>query len=648
MLLCSAPVLRAQHSMEAVQEMADSTVQRLLTTSGLSDSTRMFAQHWDATFYVESASDSALAVLGELRKSELAAQDDHFRAWLLFTSGTGLDVAGKSDSALVVLHEAKRLFEELEDIRMIGASMTGIAIVHYFAGDNNQAVTWYNTCAAWWEAHPGYDQNYAKVLNNMAIIYRQEERFAEAISAYKQAIAIKRRLGEDESVATSLSNLGLAYSKVDSTNESIRCFEEALRYFIQQKDTLDIAHVRMNLGTALVQEGKLGGGLAQLHLSRKLFNRAGNSRYLPHVELYLAHGYRLQGKFDQALSHAQAAETMLDGKQWQIERVRLLQEFAGAYSGLGEWQKAYGALTKADSLREAFRDDNRLKELDRLQTQFDVERTKHELDMSRLEQAQQAERDRAREEARSARIILVAVVGIMVLIAGVSALLVYRRNNRRLAEKNAIIATSLEEKEVLLREIHHRVKNNLQMISSLLSIQARGIDDAKALEAVQLSRSRVKSMAIIHQNLYQEDNLTGIDMSSYVDKLMTSLFTSYQSREREVTWEADVQAIRLDVDTAIPIGLILNELVTNSLKHAFNQNDEGLVHVRLEQREDHLLLEVADNGVGMGAGDLTNATSASYGMKMLRAFAEKLKATIHHSSDHGTTISLAITQYKVI
>lgn len=638
---------RAQLSMEAVQALPDSSLAALLE-SDLSDSTRAFARHWETTYFVETAADSALQILAELRATPQAASDPHFRGWLLFTSGTGLDVAGKSDSALTVLQEAQRLFETQGDVKMIGASMTGIAIVHYFAGDSNAAVAWYNTCAQWWESHPGFDQEYAKVLNNMAIIYRQEERYAEAISAYKQSIAIKRRMGQDESVATSLSNLGLAYSKVDSTNQSIRCFEEALTYFIRVKDTLDIAHVRMNLGNALVDEGKLAGGIAQLRLSHKLFSRAGNSRYIPHLELHMSHAYNSAGDYEQALAHSDRAAELLQGKEWRTERLRLLQEYAQAHAGLEHWREAYSYFAQADSLEQAFRDDQRMRDLDRLQTQFDVERTKHELDMNRLEQAQKAERDRAREEARSARIILVAVVGIMVLIAGVSALLVYRRNNRRLAEKNAIIATSLEEKEVLLREIHHRVKNNLQMISSLLSIQARGIDDAKALEAVQLSRSRVKSMAIIHQNLYQEDNLTGIDMSSYVDKLMTSLFTSYQSREREVTWEADVQAIRLDVDTAIPIGLILNELVTNSLKHAFNQNDEGLVHVRLEQREDHLLLEVADNGVGMGSGDLTNAASASYGMKMLRAFAEKLKATINHSSDHGTTISLAITQYKVI
>lgn len=149
-----------------------------------------------------------------------------------------------------------------------------------------------------------------------------------------------------------------------------------------------------------------------------------------------------------------------------------------------------------------------------------------------------------------------------------------------------------------MKEIHHRVKNNLQIISSLLDLQSLTIQDAQASEAVKESRNRVHSMALIHQNLYNEGNIKGIQIENYINHLAENLFQSYNIQPGKVKLKTDIEQIDLDVDTVIPIGLILNELLSNSLKYAFTNKEAGIILVKLKQLNGSLLLEVKDNGAG--------------------------------------------------
>ncbi|MCB0768683.1 MAG: sensor histidine kinase, partial [Flavobacteriales bacterium] len=211
------------------------------------------------------------------------------------------------------------------------------------------------------------------------------------------------------------------------------------------------------------------------------------------------------------------------------------------------------------------------------------------------------ERNRATLEQNAFEKKALGAGALLLLLAGVFAFRAYRirkRSSEQLAQKNAVIEQALKEKELLLREIHHRVKNNLQVISSLLSIQSRGITDLKAREAVRDSRDRVKSMALIHQDLYKEDDLTGIDLPTYVNKLARSLVSSHQLAPEQITLSTNVEPLVLDVDTAIPLGLILNELLTNALKYAFPEGRPGRLWITIREANDQLHVEVRDDGVG--------------------------------------------------
>jgi two-component sensor histidine kinase/tetratricopeptide (TPR) repeat protein len=219
------------------------------------------------------------------------------------------------------------------------------------------------------------------------------------------------------------------------------------------------------------------------------------------------------------------------------------------------------------------------------------------------------------------------------------------RFGRKIKFQNNIIEKSLSEKELLLKEIHHRVKNNLQVVSSLLSLQSEYIKDDTALSAINEGRNRVRSMALIHQNLYSEDNLTGINVKSYLEKLIEGLFNTYNINEDQITLGLNIEDIALDVDIVVPLGLIANELVSNSLKHAFTEQSQGRITVSLTTDINGLAFRVNDNGKGVDTS-LNIKDMESFGYQMIYAFKEKLQAKLFIENNDGTSVSLFIKNYQ--
>ena len=198
---------------------------------------------------------------------------------------------------------------------------------------------------------------------------------------------------------------------------------------------------------------------------------------------------------------------------------------------------------------------------------------------------------------------------------------------------------NVEEINLLLREVHHRVKNNLQVVTSLLNIQQRTISDKKAQEAIQESKNRIESMGLIHQSFYQNKNLGEINTREYIQNLVRRLFESYSTSEQRVDWEANVQDIYLDMDTLVPLGLIINEMVSNSLKHAFGENQSGKLSISLERHDDQIKLEISDNGTGLN-GILALEKSGSFGFNMIKAFVKKINGRLKLLDGEGTTFQI--------
>jgi len=200
------------------------------------------------------------------------------------------------------------------------------------------------------------------------------------------------------------------------------------------------------------------------------------------------------------------------------------------------------------------------------------------------------------------------------------------------------IRASLQEKEVLLKEIHHRVKNNLQVICSLLNLQSGYIRDPEALALFRESESRIRSMAMIHEKLYQSESLSRVDFSEYLSSLSSLLFTTYVANPAAVQLKTHFEPVFMDIDTAVPLGLIVNELVSNSLKYAYPEGCSGVVELALRAGPDNQCsLSVRDHGVGLPAGFDINTTD-TLGLHLVRILSAQLGAKLVVESNNGETM----------
>ena len=210
--------------------------------------------------------------------------------------------------------------------------------------------------------------------------------------------------------------------------------------------------------------------------------------------------------------------------------------------------------------------------------------------------------------------------------------------NHILEETLGQLKAKNSENELLLKEIHHRVKNNLEVVSSLLALQSAKMDDPDMQAAMLASQNRVQSMGILHQKLYQSEHLAFIEMKNYFQNLAENILDSYNETER-ITVNIDMPEIEMDVDTAVPVGLIVNELLTNSLKYAFPNGEKGEINLNLQNTEkDNFILKLSDNGIGKPANEKAKGTG--FGSQLVSLLTRQIEGKLMEYNDKGTMISI--------
>jgi two-component sensor histidine kinase len=223
---------------------------------------------------------------------------------------------------------------------------------------------------------------------------------------------------------------------------------------------------------------------------------------------------------------------------------------------------------------------------------------------------------------------------------GTSALFINIIDISERKKNEFLLESSLAEKEILLKEIHHRVKNNLQIISSLIVLQEQYIKDERILHVFKDFQNRIKVMALIHQTLYNSENLNKIHLSKYIKDLVNNLFKVYSADFKQIKFQLNIEDIDFNLDNANACGLIINELVSNSLKHAFSENNQGKIVVTLKKlEEDKILLDVYDNGIGFPE-DVDYQNSDSLGLKLISTITKQMDGNISIERNNGTHVKI--------
>ena len=464
------------------------------------------------------------------------------------------------------------------------------------------------------------------IYNNLANLYQDIDDYAPAHEAYGKAFQLLVAMEEPAIAGTVWMNKGSIYLKEQKFDSAYVVQKEAMQLKRQgNASQRSLAMSNLNVGNALLGLGRLDAAQEQLDSALDIFVDIDNESGLANALIDRGQLNLAKKLFERARGDCERGKTLshkVGRLDFQANACECLYE---AHKALGNFQRALENHEDLKTLHDSLRNDENTRYITQLEMQYEFDRAEE----TRLAEAEVARLVQVEKDRRTRRILM--LLSALLLFAVIVAYLWFRnfqikkKSETTLTAKNEIISKALAEKQLLLKEIHHRVKNNLQVISSLLRLQSRYIEDDAALDALSAGRSRVQSMALLHENLYQEDNLKGVDMQAYFDKLIDGLFRSLNTDEEHITLVKEVAPISLDIDSVVPIGLITNELITNALKHAFSDQEKGELVVRLYEVDQKLHLEVQDNGKGMPA-DFFDSKVTSFGHKLIKAFVANLGA----------------------
>jgi two-component sensor histidine kinase len=443
--------------------------------------------------------------------------------------------------------------------------------------------------------------------NNVGVYYKRDEKYDSALVNFQRAAQIIREhitnsIRTDSNIlffhALIEGNMGSVLSKQKKYEEAIPLIKKDIRWSLSTKNYESAANAYTGLAEAYCM-------LGQQESARKTIDTAFILYTGMHSTAEL-NAHRVNGTIYQAAKNYKLAA----------------EEFA--------WYAQ-----KRDSASQA---EKEIQLVD-AQVAFEMDEKESELKVQKLKIE---ENQRALDNNKSDQIILLLVVFATAIIS-IILFVAYRNSTRKQRElekkneeistKNTVIEQSLHEKEALIKEVHHRVKNNLQIISSLLRLQSSKQNDDHVQIMFDESVKRIQSMALVHELLYKNKNLVSIPIHTYIENLVEGLSVSY-GLSSQITITVHCDAAQLDIDTTIPLGLIINELVTNSIKHAFDGRG-GRIDVSFTQKEGKYHLIVQDNGKGLPA-DFARLKENSLGMELVEALSEQIGAKYEWFSENGS------------
>lgn len=505
--------------------------------------------------------------------------------------------------ALQLLLKALKIAEHNKNQPAIGKVNYKLADIYGFMGDNQKQFKALMIAKATFKD----SQNFLDLANihfSLVKYHFDTGKLDSAVIYAQKCLEFFEPNGFTEEVGVTYGMLGNVEFRKENYKEAIGFFQKALDNFGDQ-DTQDNAGYLFNIGFA--------------------YNKIGDSRAaLDYLERSLVTRKNLNVTADLMESYQGLAET---------------------YQRIGDYKKAFENLTLYLAYKDSVFTETKNKQLAELETQYQTE--KKDQAIAGLEQDKELQN--LRSERQQTQIYFSA--GALVILLGVAGLFFRQSNirkkyNEELEIKNAEIAKQNSERELLLKEIHHRVKNNLQIISSLLSMQTRNLKDEKVKDAMKESQSRVKTMALIHEKLYQYENLSKINMQEYMMQLSDFLTHTYRS-DKDIKITIDASNINLDMDMAIPLGLITNELLSNSLKYAFAEHDAGEINILITNSElGRYKLRVTDTGKGLD-DKLDIDKTKSLGLKLVKTLTRQINGELKITANPGATFEIDFPEHNI-
>lgn len=485
----------------------------------------------------------------------------------------------------------------------------------------------------------------ARIYNNIAIIYNKQEKLEEEQLNYQKALQSIN--GIQSPAAERLrniinSNIALNYLDQKQYDKALTIFQKCFEYEKKLNYKTNLAGSSRSLSKVYLGKKEYPKALEYAQNALELYTQLGNKS--GQADVYREIGVILTqtNQFRNALDFTQKG-LQLSTKIGELESIKFCYEnLSQIHSKLGNYKEAYHNQVLFKKMSDSMFNSEINDKVTQIQMTYEFDKKQEKL--KRLQNEKDA---KLKSESNKQRNFLIAIAMTLFFLSLLTVgiyfnLKSYKKQKNIVEQQKEQIQNSLTEKETLLREIHHRVKNNLQIISSLLNMQSEDIEDPKVLLSIQEGQSRVQAMSLIHQNLYQSEHIDKVNIQNYFKELTHYLSTMYKGDSNSVKVNIETSTIQFDFDTAIPLGLIVNELVSNAYKHAFSTKKEGQIAIKINAISsiDYQLL-VSNDGEKLPPNFDWNKPK-SLGMKLVTILSKQLRGSFSLKENE------AITTFEVL
>ncbi|WP_020569809.1 sensor histidine kinase [Neolewinella persica] len=535
--------------------------------------------------------DAALAATEQAREYFLEAGNPIQLHEVDYLAGQINLRTGHNDRAFRFYQQSLEYARQAKNRLAEGTALNAIGTAHRRVGNLEESIPYYEEAIA---LYSEIDRPYEGVvaLTNLAIVKKSQQKIEEAKALYFHSLELTAKLKGDQRI----SQEGYTYANLAQLFNGIEDGQQAMKY------------------------GRM---------SYDRFTQVGGPREQAAAQLQIATAHGRLEQYEEALRAYRKAREI--GSAFPgIVRVTT-NGIATVYRHIGPLDSTVYYLDLLAEQKEEAAEKNRTEAIVEMEARYQNEQKQAEIDRLALEDELNQAQISQQRWFLAGGLLLLGLLGSFIY-----SLVTQRR---RIQAQNTTINITLQEKETLLKEIHHRVKNNLQVVSSLLSLQGEFIDDPAALDAIKMGQQRVRSMAIIHQRLYLRDETsTAISAREYLDQLVKELLGTLNVSGAALRLEKNIEDIDLDIDRLIPLGLLANEVITNAMKYAFTGRETGTLTVSFRRVGPNLELLVADDGPGHAAS-LTQHPE-SFGNLLIQTFAEQLDGNLEMNGTDGTVVRL--------
>ncbi|HSI75154.1 MAG TPA: tetratricopeptide repeat protein [Lunatimonas sp.] len=502
--------------------------------------------------------------------------------WLLLTNlGYVYERRGNLGKAFEYTTRTLQLGEKYGDLKAKAMAFSDMSNLFWKQGKFEKGVEFGLKSIALFEERGLNDLDFDFTLHVLGNNLVELGRYEEALTYFQRSVMIGEKYGFYNNLSDTYIALTELYSQMGDFEMADKSGQNALKYAELLENDFMIVRSLLSLGKLKTQERDFDSAIRYLRSSLGTAKEDFGDRY--HLGL-------------------------------------IYQELSKAYEGKNNINDAFKAYKRYHALTQLVFNLEADQRIAQLQTELEVNQKESTISMQSAKLKQQA----------TIQVFILILTGLMIIFM----FFLYRVFIRK-KKHSLLLEKQNKEKEFLLKEIHHRVKNNLETISSLLSLQTAQIDNQEFQNIMAESQNRVHSMGMIHQNLYQGENLTAIEMKQYFGDLGGYIIDSFNAMDK-ISFDCAMEPLELDVDRAIPIGLIVNELITNSLKYAFPDNRNGKITIALSETDSHLFLKVCDDGVGFDGS--TGIKGTGFGTQLVKLLTKQLDGNMTLITSRGTEV----------